>query len=760
MSRMPSRFDLSRPCLATSCALLVTMLLGACGEPESAPTRFPDAPPVILVIIDTLRADHLGFEGYPLPTSPVLDRLAAQSHRFGANTTQCNATFASITSILTGLYPKTHRNYTAVPVAGVTTGNDEASTLAERLAARGYHTAAVLSHPSMTRRMPGTAMDRGWDAFSTLPGYVPAEERRHVVGKADVTTERAFEQLDAWAAAAPEQPLFLWVHYFDPHTPYDPPEAQRNRFLAHHLEQAGYPQHEQALADLAPRGGARAAYINAIDDESERQAVRLADARALYDGEILACDAQIGRLFERLRADGLFDEALVIVLADHGENLDDDAWGHGNINFSHQRLFEGVTATPMLIKLPGQTTGAVSDALTQNIDVLPTVVELLGLEALPEPEGRSLVPLMDDPGARVHERVFTESSDHVEKALRTEALKYVDGLDPEPLVFAWTVDPHETRNLAGDIPRPTLLGLASAMREFRPLNTVGVRFVPDVFAYEVSVSITLGAGRIESVVGAEQGDDSQRLSFTVAVDDEPREVLLVLDRPLQRSTWNVTRKAGNALPDAIHLGRTPLGETAAVPLWRIDGAPIAEEATGSPSAAPGTVSLRRDDVAGRWSLALGKGLSPREVLVELQFADGAPDGLSLVEGAGFNLLRAGPSERVARLVGSAATGASFATVGWDPARGPLRASPTLDGRWPDTASLRWNGRPVSRRSFGFYLPRDERITGKLLAPRDGWHEPRGAMIVFTTTTSDQLSLDTSGMDPAVIEELRALGYVK
>jgi arylsulfatase A-like enzyme len=724
----------------------------SCSDPGPPPARFPDAPPVILVIIDTLRADHLGFDGYALPTSPVLDALAAQSHCFSANTTQCNATFGSITSILTGLYPKTHRNYTAVPVEGVSSGNAEASTLAERLGERGYHTAAVLSHPSMTRRRPGTAMDRGWDAFSTLPGYVPAEERRHVVGKAVRTTERAFQQLDAWAESAADDPLFLWVHYFDPHTPYDPPEEYRNRFLAHHLAAAGHPEHELALAALAPRGGLRQAYLNEIGDETERKAVRLADARALYDGEILACDEQIGWLFDRLRRDGLFDEALVIVLADHGENLEDEGWGHGAINFSHQRLFEGVTRTPMLIKLPGQAEGVESGSLTQNIDILPTVIELLGLDAEPEPEGRSLVPLLDDPRGRVHERVFTESSDHVEKALRTDTLKYMDGLEPEPLVFAWADDPNETRDIAHQLPGATLAGLSAAMDAFRPLNVLGVRFVPDAAPYEVDVEVSLGAARIESVVGVEASSDSRHVAYHVAVDDEPVEVLLLLDRPMRRSTWSVSRTGGAEFPEAIHLGRTPLTGTAAVPLWRVD-----DEVSGR---APGkAIRLQRDDAAGRWSLQLGAGVK-QDVVVELQFSELSPAALELVDGLGFNLLSAGSGERVARLVGSVATGAESATIAWPPERGPLLATVLLDDRWPDASRIRWNGQPVSRRSFGFVLPRDDRITVKLLGARDDWPEPPGAIIVYTTAASDQVELDTSGLDSAAIEELRALGYVK
>ncbi len=744
---------------------LLLVLAAACSEPAPPPARFPERPPVVLVIIDTLRADHLGFEGYELPTSPTLDALAAQSHRFSANTTQCNATFASITSVLTGLYPKTHRNYTAVPVEGVSSGNGEASTLAERLSAAGYYSAAVLSHPSMTQRMPGTAMDRGWAAFSTLPGYIPAEERRHVVGKADHTNERAFTQLERWKVEAPQKPLFLWTHYFDPHTPYDPPEAHRNRFLAEHLRQAGHPEYEAQLATLKPRGREREFFINEIEDEVVRKAVRLADGRALYDGEIRACDQELGRLFDRLRGEGLFDEALVIVLADHGENLEDESWGHGNINFSHQRLYEGVTRTPLLIKLPGQTVASHCTSLTQNIDLLPTVVELLGLEPEPVSEGRSLVPLLDDPDARVHEQVFVESSDHVEKGLRTAQLKYVDGLDPEPAVFAWADDPRETRELSGELPAATLHGLRESMKAFRPKNALGVRLLPEADDYTVSLEVRLGSAQLESALGASGlVSDGQQHRFEVSVSDEPVDVLLLLDRPMQRCEWRLSRTgAGSATvtgayPGSIYLGRTPLAQTAAVPLWVERDASDPSD-LGAVGAAPSSVRIERDNKQGRWSLAVDPA-RVGDVLVELQFDEGAPTGLRLTESQGFSLLKAGPSERIARLQGSAATGAERVQISWPAAKGRLLAAPLLDGRWPDSKDLLLNGTRVSTNEFSFVLQRDERLIGKLLASREGWDEPAGALVFYTTTSADQIAIDTSGMAAEDIEELRALGYVK
>ena len=123
--------------------------MGSCfdNQPDDPFLLAPDTP-VVLVLIDTLRADHLSCYGYPLETSPHLDELASRSFLFEANSTQCNATFPSITSVFTGVYPKTHRNYLAVPIKGMASESGPYPCASERFGERGYYTAAVTSHPS------------------------------------------------------------------------------------------------------------------------------------------------------------------------------------------------------------------------------------------------------------------------------------------------------------------------------------------------------------------------------------------------------------------------------------------------------------------------------------------------------------------------------------------------------------------------------------------------------------------------------------
>ena len=345
---------------APSLPLLAALLVPGCsggGEGAASP---PPLAPGVLIVIDTLRADHLGCYGYGLDTSPHIDAFAEGATLFEANSTQCNATFPAITSILTGLYPRTHRNYLAVPLEGLVVPPREHGSLAERLEARGYHTLAVVSHPLWTGSDLDAAIHAGWDAFSTIPTSLEGQAR-YDHDHAGYTNERAFALLDRYDEER-DGPLFLWVHYFDPHAAYRPPAEYAERFRAAHLEAAA---------------GAGA------------KELEYAAKRALYDGEIAYCDSELARLFDRLRERGLFDRALVALVADHGENLAEHHPGTPLLGFNHGRLYEGVARVPLILKLPGQRAGQRVRAITQSIDLLPTVLEVLGLPGDPPVEGRS-----------------------------------------------------------------------------------------------------------------------------------------------------------------------------------------------------------------------------------------------------------------------------------------------------------------------------------------------------------------------------------
>jgi arylsulfatase len=299
----------------------------------------------VVITIDTLRADHLGCYGYFRPTSPVLDALATESVWFANAVTTMATTLPAHVSLWTSRYPlqtgvtSNGRRLTIDGERLDRMGGDKnrVRLFAELLRELGYSTAAFVSATPVKKN---TGINAGFDLFDQ-----PAVGGR----KAAVTTERVIEWLDS----EPEQPFFLWVHYFDPHKPYDPPEPFRQAFetepgLIQFLKERGVP--------------------NPTDPH-------IHEVNNLYDGEILSTDTEIGHLLDRLRASGLYDRSTLVVTSDHGEGLGQHNWiGHGKIN--NEQLF-----VPLMIKFPKESglNGQRVERLVSLIDVVPTLTESLGL---------------------------------------------------------------------------------------------------------------------------------------------------------------------------------------------------------------------------------------------------------------------------------------------------------------------------------------------------------------------------------------------
>lgn len=338
---------------------LAALILGSACSP--GPRQVPEAPNVLLISVDTLRADHLGCYGYDRPTSPRLDEFARESVRFAEARAQSSWTKPAMATILTGLYPVTHgAERRANGIA------PEARTLAERLSAAGYETAMFTTNPTVVEKF---GFGRGFDRFEYVH-QLQGRKRRSVDSAAMVQAGVAW--LDG--RAAPERPFFLVVHTLDPHDPYRPQEPYRSRFA---------PGVDVASA-CCFRGGELAAL------SAEQAAARRRDSLALYDGEIAQNDASFGRLLDDLRARGLLDRSAVVFTADHGEEFHEHGgWRHA------ESLFEEVLRVPLVVRLPKGTAAraTVADPADQ-IDLAPTLLELAGVAAPPEFPGASLLPVI------------------------------------------------------------------------------------------------------------------------------------------------------------------------------------------------------------------------------------------------------------------------------------------------------------------------------------------------------------------------------
>jgi len=742
----------------------VLSLAASCGG-DGVPVG--GTPPVVVVAIDTLRADRLGAYGYELATTPHLDAFARDAYRFAANQTQVNSTFPSMTSILTGLYPRTHQSYVAVPVDGLVGDRETPPTLAERLGERGYFCASVWSHPLWTGAFwsarARSAVRRGWHAELPIPASIPLGERvAH--DHAEHANERAFALLERHRAERPDAPLFLWVHYFDPHTPYAPPQPFRDRFLAANLARYGVPGAQAELARRAPEE--RKAWIDERRDPARRAALKLANGSALYDGELAYCDAAVGRLFDRLRELRLYDDALIVVLADHGENLENPPHAGGWIAFSHERLFEAVSHTPLLVKLPGQRKGAVVGAVTQNVDLLPTLLELLDLPHDPRLEGRSLVGLLREPEGSLHAAVYTESSGDAELAIKTETLKYIDpGDGADPLCFRWRDDPLEREDLTDRLEPPLVEGFAAMADGYRVRDVLRVRLLPDAEPYELTLELALGHTRFERAEcstgeGLALADDGARVRWSGRVADRPVELTL---EPRERSTqqrWRIERPGHPDLASRVRLGRLPLAQTTALSVL----APGREAAPPDPRLAyvraPGSLALELAPAAAG------------DVHVELRFARSGYDRLfehpapGAVQGLAVELLeeRAEGGSRL-RLKGRAGTDAVVgARIAYRPPEAEVLVLARVDGRWVPRDEVAIDGRAPVADAVELVVPfprPDGRITGALLAgPEDAAEAPPGAVQLWLESAAGGVAIDAERLEDELADELRSLGYVK
>jgi arylsulfatase A-like enzyme len=323
------------------------VLLAAAGCRSRDTTAIP--PPVILITLDTTRADRLGCYGYARRTSPNLDRLAAASTVYTRALATTSWTLPAHATLFTGRLAASHgAQYDAhgsLSLATAIEGPEEwkqyrvrplpesEQTLAEVLREKGYATGAVVAGPWMKRPF---GLAQGFDHYDEA-GITTSDGRR-----ADSVTDGALRWLDT----VRDRPAFLFLNYYDPHGPYDAPEPFAQAFR--------------------PPGAPRVDGVPAGDD-----------LQALYDAEILYMDHHLGRLLDGLRARERFDPALIVVTADHGELLGE----HGRLGHG-QYLTQPELHVPLLVKAPrGRAAPGRSDAPVQLTDVLPLVLGHLGLPA-------------------------------------------------------------------------------------------------------------------------------------------------------------------------------------------------------------------------------------------------------------------------------------------------------------------------------------------------------------------------------------------
>jgi arylsulfatase A-like enzyme len=395
--------------------------------------RATDLPDIVLISIDSLRYDHLGSYGYPRPTSPAIDRIAAAGARFENAVSTTSWTLPAHAAMFTGLYDSTH---------GVFDNghrlSDRFVTLAEVLHDTGYTTAGFYGGPYLH---PTFGLDQGFDTYTScmtrIPEDVSGEEIRASAkslgntAHADVTGPRTRDAVATWLKTIDGRPFFLFLHMWDVHYDYIPPERYVSLFDPDYdgdLVSHNFPTNRRIHAGMPARD--------------------LQHLLALYDGEIRFTDDILGQIFGMLEQTGRFSDALIVITADHGEEF----FEHGRKGHN-ETLFDEVIRVPLIFRWPGNIPGGrVVQDQVRLIDLMPTLLALAGAdEPTQGQQGRDVSPLMhSEPLISEPAIAELQLGNHDIRALRTNSEKLISYADRDFRYYDLHADSLEQHPLPHD----------------------------------------------------------------------------------------------------------------------------------------------------------------------------------------------------------------------------------------------------------------------------------------------------------------------
>ena len=372
------------------CRLVLALCLLIGGQPAASRPRSEVEPNVIFITIDTLRPDHLGCYGATQVQTPNIDALARFAARFAQAYTPVPITLPAHSAIFTGSFPMATGMHdfsgNKLPASAV--------TLAKVLHEQGYSTAAFIGSAVLDSRF---GLNQGFDTYFDHFDFSRLDE-----ANLDLMKRRGDAVMDealSWLKRDPHRPFLLWVHLYDPHFPYTPPEPYASRYRSHP-----------------------------------------------YDGEIAFADEQVGRLMTFLKEREILDSSVIVLSGDHGEGLGE----HGEKTHGFF-IYNSTLHVPLLIKIPGATPRVVDDEVSL-VDVMPTLLQALTLPVPPSAQGRSLLGQVLGRGGGSSSELYSETYLpllHLRwsqlRGLQAHGLKYIDA--PRPELYDTRVDPHELKNL-------------------------------------------------------------------------------------------------------------------------------------------------------------------------------------------------------------------------------------------------------------------------------------------------------------------------
>lgn len=428
--------------------------VGLWTNPLLTSSELPRRPNILVYLICSLRADHTSLYGYGRDTTPFLKSLGASAAVFEDAHAPAPWTKASVPSLLTSLHA-----YTLGIDSETATIPPGARTLAERLRAAGWVTASMVTNPFAGR---ASGLERGCDYLIEYPAVHRVRTEETDRGTDSAALNRV---LFPWLERHRAEPFFLYAHVTDPHAPYRPPRPFEEKW-ANPAESAAFDRHYAALHDLRQYGGGAVFTPDSVKARGLDPQRFLQQAIDRYDGEIAFADASLAALYAKLQELGILENTLLVVVSDHGEEF----WDHGFTAHGHSVYGELIHAlflmwNPKLLPRPARIAEPVS-----LLDLVPTLLELLGLPAEGVVQGQSLAPLLRGQSfrrnghvaasklARPNPRGFVPENATDSFALVEERWKLIyrrqaqrAGLS-ELELYARPDDPREKRNVAGRFP--------------------------------------------------------------------------------------------------------------------------------------------------------------------------------------------------------------------------------------------------------------------------------------------------------------------
>lgn len=345
---------------------------------------------VLLITIDTLRADHLGAYGYQRQTSPRIDALARRGTLFEQAYTFWPKTRGSFVMIHTGRHPSLNGYGKQHPML-----LDFNATLASVLRDAGYDTVAAVDNPNLAASL-GYA--KGFRS------YRETWEEKTLESEPDRARAITSSGVQYLSQAPPGKPFFLWLHYVNPHAPYQPP-----------------PPFDRAFMDESSKQGRSLPVVSGFHGGLPKQwavpgLTRLAEYVALYDGEIAAADHEVGEVLDALSRSPHAQRTLVVLSSDHGESLGE----HGYFFDHGEDLFDPCLRIPLVVTAPGAPAGRRVQDLASSLDLLPTVLDAVKVSYPPDLAGRSLLPAVTGSGSLDRSRLFAQNDRNLSAAFDPE----------------------------------------------------------------------------------------------------------------------------------------------------------------------------------------------------------------------------------------------------------------------------------------------------------------------------------------------------